>query len=393
MRILVFNAGSSSLKLGVFDAAETATERLSACFERFGEGGCVLRFDGPDGAGREAADPTDVESAIAAVSELLARHGLDGIDAVGHRIAHGGARFDAPAVLDARTMAAIEALTPLAPLHNPANLHAVRLSQRMWPDLPQIGVFDTAFHLTNPPRATTYAIPRDWREAGVRRYGFHGTSHAYVAERAAEAVGAPLDALRMVSFHLGNGASVCAIQRGASIDSSMGLTPLEGLVMGTRSGDVDPGIYGFLNRELGLGIEAIERALNTESGLRGLTGLTDMRDVSARAAEGDADCELALQIYAYRARKYLGAYAAAMGGLDVVVFTGGVGENDAAMRARICKWMGFMGLRLDATRNGAVQLGGRTAPQVQADGSPVRVVVTTTAEELMIARETAAALA
>ncbi|MFB9570686.1 acetate/propionate family kinase, partial [Saccharopolyspora hordei] len=259
--------------------------------------------------------------------EILHGAGVDKLDAIAHRVAHGGAEFTAPALLDSATLARIEALTPLAPLHNPANLDGVAAARATWPDLPQWAVFDTSFHLTNPAPATTYAVPETWRATGLRRFGFHGTSHKYVAQRAAEALGQPLRDLRIISLHLGNGASACAIARGESIDSSMGMTPLEGLIMGTRSGDVDPGLFGYLAREMGLGVAEIEDALYAESGLKGLTGSSDMRDVEDRAAAGDAQAQLAINIYAYRARKYIGAYAAAMGGLDALVFTGGIGEN------------------------------------------------------------------
>jgi len=392
MRILVFNAGSSSLKFGVFDIGDGDVQRIKGTFERFGPEGCTLTLGTGEKRQRRTAPATDIAEAIAAVPGLLAEAGITGIEAIGHRIAHGGARFTTPARLDAGTLTQIEALTPLAPLHNPANLAAVQLAREVWPDLPQWGVFDTGFHLGAPPRATTYAVPALWRDAGLRRYGFHGTSHKYVAARAAEEIGAALSDLRIISVHLGNGASVCAIDRGRSIDSSMGLTPLEGLVMGSRSGDVDPGAFGFLQRQLGLDIAQIEAALYSESGLKALAGVADMRDVETRAAAGDADAQLAIEVYAYRARKYLGAYAAAIGGVDAVIFTGGIGENSPSMRRRICDGLEFLGLQLDYDRNHRVALDGRAAPQIQAYGSKVRVLVTETAEQLQIAREVASAM-
>jgi acetate kinase len=380
MRVLVFNAGSSSLKLGVFDGEQQV---FKASFDRFGPKGCDLQING---ATRHAPQP-DLAAAIAAVPTLLGRHGIQGLDAIGHRLAHGGTHFSSPVAIDDDVLSRIDTLTPLAPLHNPAMLCAVRLARDLWPDLPQVAVFDTSFHLTNPARATTYAVPKAWREAGLRRFGFHGTSHKYVAERAARALGQDIKDLRIISIHLGNGASACAIQYGRSIDSSMGMTPLEGLVMGTRSGDIDPGAFGFLQRELGLDLRQIEEMLHNESGLKALTGSADMRDVEDRAAAGDADAQLAINIYAYRVRKYLGAYAAAMGGLDAVVFTGGIGENSASMRRRICDGLNFLGLMLDDDLNRAPDLGDRAAPQIQASGSRVAVIVTETAEQLMIARE------
>lgn len=393
MQILVFNAGSSSLKFGVFCIGTDTREVFKGSYERFGNDRCEYRFRHGETDERGLAEFNSPGEALKGVPVALKRFGLDTIDAVGHRIVHGGARFTSPTPLDNETVEAIAALTPLAPLHLPANLEAVRLCRGLWPDLPQLAVFDTAFHLSNPAFATTYAVPARWRDAGLRRYGFHGTSHKYVVQRAAAEIGRPLSDLQLVSIHLGNGASVCAVNRGQSMDSSMGMTPLEGLVMGTRSGDVDPGAFGFLSRELGLSVQEIEDALYDDSGLKGLAGSPDMRDIEDRAAKGDPQAQLAIEIYAYRARKYVGAYAAAMGGLDAIVFTGGIGENSPSMRRRVCDGLNFMGLQLDHDRNTAVNLSGNAAPQIQAYGSRVRVFVTETAEQLMIARETAAALA
>lgn len=393
MKILVINCGSSSLKVGVFGVEEKATEIFKASYEKFEAGGCSYKITKDNTAERGEAPFGDIAAVLAGLPHILASYGVTQFDAVGHRIVHGGETFQTPTVLDGPTVEAIEALTPLAPLHNPANLLAVRIAKEVWPYLPQVAVFDTAFHGTNPPRATTYAVPKPWRDAGLRRFGFHGTSHKYVAIRAAAEIGSPLRDLQIVSVHLGNGASVCAINHGESIDTSMGMTPLEGLVMGTRSGDVDPGLFGFLSRQFGLSITEVEEALYSKSGLKGLTGSADMRDVEDRAGSGDADAQLAIELYAYRARKYIGAYAAAMGGLDAVVFTGGIGENSPSMRRRICDGLEFMGLKLDHDRNQCVELANHAAPQIQAYGARVRVLVTETAEQLMIARETATALA
>jgi len=393
MRVLVFNAGSSSLKFGVFECGSDTVQCFKGGFERFQGGSCAFSFKAGARVEQGNAPFEDLSQAIAAVPQVLADWGFQDIDAVGHRIVHGGPDHNGPATLNAAMMTRLAALTPLAPLHNPANLAAVELAQQVWPKLPQVGVFDTAFHLTNPARVTTYAVPAAWREAGLRRYGFHGTSHQYVAYRAAQAMGQPLNSLRLISVHLGNGASVCAVNLGESLESSMGLTPLEGLVMGTRSGDVDPGAFGYLHRQLGLSIEQIEHALYHDSGLKGLTGSSDMRDVEDRAAAGDANAQLAINLYAYRVRKYIGSYAAAMGGLDGVIFTGGIGENSASMRRRICDGLQFMGLRLDLDRNQSVALDNRAAPQIQAYGSKVAVIVTETAEQLQIAQEVAQHLA
>lgn len=392
MQVLVVNAGSSSLKFGVFNVEANARELFKGSYERFQSGHCKYRFRHGDHDETGAAEFDSPSAALKGVVAALERFGLEGIDAVGHRIVHGGAKFAAPTLLDDEILKAIETLTPLAPLHNPINLQAIRLCRSLWPELPQIGVFDTAFHLSNPTYASTYAVPARWRAAGLRRYGFHGTSHKYVASRAAAEIGRPLSDLQLVSVHLGNGASVCAVNRGQSMDSSMGMTPLEGLVMGTRSGDVDPGAFGFLSRNLNLSVQEIEHALYDESGLKGLAGSSDMRDIEDRASNGDPNAQLAIEIFAYRAKKYIGAYAAAMGGLDAVVFTGGIGENSPSMRRRICDGLDFMGLQLDHDRNMAVNLSGQAAPQIQAYGSRVRVFVTETAEQLMIARETATAL-
>lgn len=392
MKILVLNCGSSSLKVGVFEIAEKATEIFKATYEKFEVGRCSYKITQDDAVETGQAPFGDIAAALVALPQILDGRHITKLDAVGHRIVHGGEKFRTTVVLDESTIAAVEALTPLAPLHIPANLLAVRIAKEVWPTLSQVAVFDTAFHGTNPPRATTYAVPKAWRDAGLRRFGFHGTSHKYVAIRAAEEIGVPLRDLQIVSVHLGNGASVCAVNRGESIDTSMGMTPLEGLVMGTRSGDVDPGLFGFLSRHHGLSTAEIEEALYSQSGLMGLTGSSDMRVVEDRAGKGEPEAQLAIELFAYRARKYIGAYAAAMGGLDAVVFTGGIGENSPSMRRRICDGLEFMGLRLDHDRNQFVELANHAAPQIQAYGSRVRVIVTETAEQLMIAQETAAAL-
>lgn len=391
MRILVFNAGSSSLKFALCDTANGARPRLRGTFDRFGPEGCDLSLDTGAGPVRSRAPHTGIAGAIAAVPALLDGHGAP--VAVGHRMVHGGAEFDRAVRLTDQLLARIERLTPLAPLHNPANLEAVRLAQAVWPDLPQVAVFDTAFHMGAPARATTYAVPADWRAAGLRRYGFHGTSHKAVAARAARLIGRSAEQLCLVTLHLGNGASACAVAGGRSVDTSMGLTPLEGLVMGSRPGDLDPGAQDFLIRELGLSPDEIARRLHRESGLIGLCGANDLRDIQARADAGDPDAELALEVYAYRVRKYVGAYAAAMGALDGIVFTGGVGENAPRMRARICAGLGVLGVRLDPDLNARLRLEPGGAARIEAPGAPVAVVVAESGEEAQIAAEVAAALA
>ena len=390
MKVLVFNAGSSSLKFGVFDMSIQDSRVFKGEFEGFKNGSCTLhyRVGGEEGEEKERRESLDnVEDAIVRVPEILKEFGYADFDAVGHRVAHGGERFHDATLTDAEVLKHIEGCTPLAPLHNPANLKAITISRELWSELPQIAVFDTAFHHTIPDRATTYAVPKAWRDKGLRRYGFHGTSHKYVGLRVARELGKPVTDLQIISCHLGNGASVCAINRGFSIDTSMGMTPLEGLVMGTRSGDVDPGMFTYLARELGLSVEEIEHQLYSNSGLKALAGSHDLREVEQKAAEGDADAQLAINVYAYRVRKYIGAYAAAMGGVDVIAFTGGIGENSASMRRRVCDKFEFLGLHLDDDKNQALRLKGFEAPQVQSFDSRIKVIVTQTCEQLMIAQE------
>ena len=370
-RCLTINAGSSSVKFSVFDM-HNSTELIHSQIDRV----------------------ASVEEAVRGIPALLQAQGINELDAVGHRVAHGGAKFWEPQIISAEVINSIEDCVPLAPLHNPPALAGIKVAGDTWPGVPQVAVFDTAFHQTLPERATTYAVPESWRTAGLRRYGFHGTSHKYVMLRVAEELKTIPAQLRIISCHLGNGASVCAIERGVSVDNSMGMTSLEGLVMGTRSGDVDPGIFAYLNLTLGLTIEQIENALYKESGLAALSGFgNDMRDIEKYAAEGDNKSQLAIQVYAYRARKYIGAYAAAMGGVDVIAFTGGNGENSASMRKRICERLDYLGLEFDDDKNTGVRLIGFEAPQIQTGNSRVRVIVTQTREQWMIAQETARILA
>ena len=366
MRILVINVGSSSVKFSVFDL-ETEQQRLKNELEFATE---------------------DIDATLQRIPAILRQAGETQIDAVGHRVAHGGGRFMEATRIDNDVLAAIEEFSSLAPQHNPPALSGIRFARACWPNAPQVAVFDTAFHSSMPAHATTYAVPQAWREGGLRRYGFHGTSHKYVMERIAQALDADPADLRVISCHLGNGASVCAIDRGVSVDTSMGMTALEGLVMGTRSGDVDPGAFGYLHRRFGLSSEAIENALYYEGGLAALSGLgNDLRRIEAAAAEGDPRAQLALNVFAYRARKYIGAYAAAMGGFDVLAFTGGIGENSASMRRRICDRLEFLGLYLDEDKNASVRLDNFAAPEIQQGHSRIRVMVTQTREQWMIAKE------
>lgn len=366
MRILVINVGSSTVKLSV--------TRMPGGNQAF-EAELPLR-------------DAEVADVLGTIPALLEARGVGALEAVGHRVTHGAGRFREATRIDDAVIAAIESLSSLAPLHNPPAVAGIRMARASWPDIPQVAVFDTAFHADMPAHATAYAVPEEWRRSGVRRFGFHGTSHQYVMQRVAEALGvAPRD-LRIISCHLGNGASLCAIERGVSVDTSMGMTPLEGLVMGSRCGDIDPGIAAHVHRTLGLSPEEFEDALYRRSGLAGLSGRgNDLREIEAAAAKGDSRAQLAIDVYAYRARKYVGAYAAAMGGLDVLAFTGGVGENSAGMRRSICDRLEFLGLRLDESANAALHLEGFVAAEIQHAQSAVRIIVTRAREQWMIAQE------
>jgi acetate kinase len=328
-------------------------------------------------AGRRLAGGL-VDEVAAALAERPA------VVAVAHRVVHGGERFRAPVVVDGDVLAALHALEVLAPLHNPANVAGIEQARRVWPDVPHVAVFDTAFHRTLPPRAFTYAVPREWAARhGVRRYGFHGTSYAYVSRAAARHLGRGLADTRLIVLHLGNGASAAAIAGGRSVDTSMGLTPLEGLVMGTRSGDVDPALVLHLRRTAGLSVDEIDGLLNTGSGMLALAGDGDMRAVHRRIAAGEPEAELALDVYCYRVRKYVGAYLAALGGADAVVFTGGVGEHDAVVRARSLEGLEALGIAVDPQRNGAHQT------TISPAGARVAVLVVPTDEELEMATQAA----
>lgn len=390
MKILVFNAGSSSLKFAVFDTRAKDSCLFEAEFERFDQFGSTLRFRKGGAANQfERRNETvgSIPEAIENVPRVLREFELSEFEVIGHRVAHGGKSVDQPIPIDFNLLAEIEASIPLAPLHNPANLDAIKISQKIWPNVQQVAVFDTAFHNTIPDRACTYALPQSWRDLGLRRYGFHGISHKYTALITADELGRPITDLQIITCHLGNGSSVCAINRGFSVDISMGMTPLEGLVMGTRSGDIDPGIFAFLYRELGLSSDEVERSLYAESGLKALAGTHDLREIERDAAQGIKNAQLAIDIYAYRVRKYIGAYMAAMGGLDAIAITGGIGQNSASMRRRVCDKFEFIGLHLDDDKNQNLSLSGRPAQQIQEFGSRINVVVVKADEQFMIAKE------
>jgi acetate kinase len=393
-RVLVVNSGSSSVKYSLLDPDSGAHEAAGLA-ERIGEEGSRLTHRGPQGTSTDDPPMPDHEAALRAVLDAFDTYGPgladSGLVAVGHRVVHGGDRFADPVLVYDDVVAAVRELVPLAPLHNPANLEGLEVARRVFPDLPQVAVFDTAFHQSLPPAAYTYAVPRAWaRDHGVRRYGFHGTSHAYVSREAARLLGLdPADA-RVVVLHLGNGASACAVSGGRSVETSMGLTPLEGLVMGTRSGDVDPALMPHLGRVAGMPVDDVDRALNKESGMVGLTGVNDLREVHRLARSGDGDAALALEVYCHRIRKYVGAYYAVLGRVDAVVFTAGVGENDAWVRAHALAGLERLGIEVDPARNEAPGPGSR---RVSPDGAEVAVLVVPTDEELEIAREAVELLA
>jgi acetate kinase len=310
---------------------------------------------------------------------------------VGHRVVHGGENFHRPTVVDDQVIAAIRDTIPLAPLHNPANLGGIEIARRLFPGVPQVAVFDTAYHQTMPATSYRYALPEHlYKEHRVRRYGFHGTSHHYVAKRAASLLGTPATACNLITLHLGNGASATAIREGRSVDTSMGMTPLEGLVMGTRCGDIDPAIHFYLCENVGLDNDALEDLLNRKSGLLGICGVNDMREIHRLAAGGDERAQLAVGIFCHRLKKYLGAYYAELGRVDAVVFTGGIGENDAEIRARTCAGLESLGICLDPDANGAPERGERA---ISTPESRVKVLVIPTNEELEIARQSFEAVA
>jgi acetate kinase len=389
--VLVVNAGSSSLKYQVLDAA-TGVTRASGLVEEIGGPGRLTHTTGGEAYRREVVCHDHTE-ALDAAREALREHGPDlgglGLVAVGHRVVHGGPRFTEPVVVDDDVVAAIRELVPLAPLHNPANLAGILSARATFPDVPQVAVFDTAFHQSLPPEAYTYAVPLDWRERHqVRRWGFHGTSHRFVSRRTAELLDAAPEECNVIVLHLGNGASACAVKGGRSIDTSMGVSPLEGLVMGTRSGDVDPALGAYLQRVAGVDAAAYDEALNKSSGLKGLAGVSDLREVVERRAAGDADAALAFDVMVYRLRKYVGAYAVALGRVDAIAFTGGIGENSSDVRHAVLTGLEALGVDLDALANVA----GDPERVVTTPASRIAAFVVPTNEELEIARACLAVL-
>jgi acetate kinase len=392
MKVLVINSGSSSIKYRIFDMSDSSA-LASGLLEQIGEPMSRLghRWRNASGEMEEALHKRPVSNhkeGLDWIINMTSGYGVLSGDlfGVGHRVVHGGEEFHEPALIDDGVVAAIREMVPLAPLHNPASLMGIEVALELCPGVPQVAVFDTAFHHSMPPCAFRYAIPNEmYRAHHIRRYGFHGTSHQYVAARAAELMGRPLSELNLITFHLGNGASAAAIKEGKSMDTSMGMTPLEGLMMGTRSGDLDPAIHLYMARTTGKSIDEIEALLYRESGLRGICGVNDMREVVRRAEGGDELATLAIDMYCYRIKKYMGAYFAALGRVDAIVFTAGVGENSALIRKRSLEGLVGMGISLDDQKN-------RTASggvfEIQDAESKVSIFVIPTNEELEIARQT-----
>jgi acetate kinase len=393
-RILVLNCGSSSLKYCFFDT-EHPEHTTRGCVENIGGGKTRLVQRGPKGEVTLDLPQAEYASAFIAMrSALMEKSGgvvgdVSEISVVGHRVVHGGEKFTNAVLIDHAVLAEIEALSPLAPLHNPVNVAGIREARRVFPAVPHVAVFDTAFHATLPTQAFLYGLPKEFYEnKGVRRYGFHGSSHSYVALAAAQFLKRRPRELKIISCHLGSGASLCAIEHGRSADTSMGFTPGEGLIMGTRCGDIDAGVLTFLQRNDGMSTAQLDELLNKKSGLLGLSGISgDLREVGKAAQDGDAHALTALKTFCYRVRKYIGAYVAAMGGLDVLIFTAGIGQGSAGVRATAVQGLRCMGIHLDDARNRAA-CEGREIARISTDDSPVTVLVVPTDEERMIARET-----
>ena len=394
MKILVINAGSSSLKYQLMDP-ETKEVFAKGLCERIGiDGRLTHKVPAKDAKYEfEIPMPTHAEAIQAVLDALLsAEHGViksaSEIDAVGHRVVHGGEKFASSVRITDDVMAAIDECIPLAPLHNPANITGIKACEKVMPGVPMVAVFDTAFHQTMPAKSYIYALPYEYYENDkVRRYGFHGTSHRYVSARAAAMLGKPIEELKIITCHLGNGSSVTAVDHGKSVDTSMGFTPLAGVPMGTRSGDLDAGILQYLMNKYGMNIDEMLNILNKKSGVEGLSGVSsDFRDLEKAAEEGNARAQLAEEKFAYEVKKYVGAYAAAMGGVDAIIFTAGVGENDKGIRAMVCDGLEYMGVKLDPAANDV--RGKETV--ISAADSKVKVLLIPTNEELMIATDTAA---
>ncbi len=391
--ILVINSGSSSIKYRLFEAS-TYSVIATGLIEKIGEAESRLKHGWLNKENRyeeiyeshHIPDHSKGFDWIVDVNTRTSQGGERELFGIGHRVVHGGEVFHEPTLIDDKVIKAIKNMIPLAPLHNPANLIGIEVALERRPDVPQVAVFDTAFHQSMPPRAFHYALPQELYTAHhVRRYGFHGTSHQFVARKAAEHLGRSLDALNLITLHLGNGASAAAIRKGKSIDTSMGMTPMEGLIMGTRCGDIDPAIHFYLDRKTGMSSEELEKMLNKDSGLKGICGVNDMREIIRLAGSGDEHAQLAIDMYCYRIRKYIGAYYAVLGRVDAVIFTGGIGENAALVRKQCCEDLECLGISVDDQKNKSLP---GDSPEIQAEGSPVKVLVIPTNEELEIAQQT-----
>lgn len=393
MKILVLNCGSSSIKYALYNMDDKSV-MTSGGAERVGLDGAFVKVKLPNGEKKQIMhDIPEHTEGVKFIFSLLTDpeigviKDLKEIDAVGHRMVHGGEKFNKSVLLTDEVLKAFEACIDLAPLHNPANLKGVKAVSELMPGLPQVGVFDTAFHQTMPAHSYLYAIPYElYEKYGVRRYGFHGTSHRYVSQRVCEFLGVNPADKKIITCHIGNGGSVAAVDGGKCVDTSMGLTPLEGLMMGTRSGDIDGGAITFLEKKLGLDADGMSNLLNKKSGLLGISGISsDMREIDTAVEQGNERAKIALDMYNYRIKKYVGAYAAAMGGCDIIVFTAGVGENQYSMREQVCAGMEYMGVKLDVEKNKTVR--GEEAI-ISTPDSKVTVCVIPTDEELMIATDT-----
>ena len=400
MKILVINSGSSSIKYECFDL-QLGISLAEGLVERIGEQTSRIKHLVTKGSQKnEFVDDTvirDHRQGLEQVAKLLmdAKLGVitksQEINAIGHRVVHGGERFSQPTVINDEVRAAIQDLIPLAPLHNPANLTGIEVATEIFPQAVQVAVFDTAFHQTMPPEAYRYAIPDElYQEHSIRSFGFHGTSHFYVCKAAIKHLGTPVDQTNLITAHLGNGASIAAVRGGKSIDTSMGFSPLPGLMMGSRCGDIDPTIVFFLGTKLGMSFDEIDNVLNKKSGLIGISGDNDLRDIERRQAEGDPQAQLALDMYTYRITRYFGAYLAALGRIDALVFTAGVGEKSPYVRWHACQGLAALGIQLDPEKNERGATGAVT--EIQHANSAVKVLVIPTNEELEIAQQTAALL-
>ncbi|EWG10531.1 acetate kinase [Cytobacillus firmus] len=387
-KIIAINAGSSSLKFQLFDmpSEEVITKGL---IERIGLDNAVFNISVNGEKIKEVTDIPDHAVAVKILLDKLTTLGiiksLDEIEGIGHRVVHGGEAFNDSVVITAEVLAKIDELSELAPLHNPANITGIKAFQQVLPNVPAVAVFDTAFHQTMPESSFLYSLPYEYYEKyGIRKYGFHGTSHKYVSERAAEMLGRPLDQLRLISCHLGNGASITAIEGGKSIDTSMGFTPLAGVTMGTRSGNLDPALIPFIMEKTGLNADEVLDVLNKKSGMLGVSGFSsDLRDIEIQAVEGNERAELALEVFANRIHKYIGSYASRMYGVDAIIFTAGIGENSDVIRERVLQGLEFMGVYWDPALN---KVRGEEA-FINYPHSPVKVMIIPTNEEVMIARD------